>query len=174
MEYKFSQTWTKEDYIAFSMNHMFMSVFKRSNIILFTLSISYLIITPLITGGDFTFLYLGIAIFLFLIAFMLFAKVGAGRAYEKNKDLMTINFLINEEGITYLNNNGELLKPWNEFYSFTENEDYFFMYFSKHKGMLLAKRDLNSDVQRYVVQQVKEHMVNQKKLKLLKVEDIDS
>ena len=174
MEYKFTQTWTKEDYIAFSMNHMFMSVFKLSNIILFTLSIGYLIITPLVTGGDYTFLYLGVAIFLFLIAFLLFAKIGAGGAYEKNKDLMTINFLINEAGITYLNNNGELLKPWLEFYSFTETDEYFFMYFSKHKGMLLAKRELSDELQKYIITQVKSHMVNQKRLKLLKVEDIDS
>jgi len=174
MEYKFTQTWTKEDYIAFSMNHMFVSVFKLSNVILFTLSIGYLVITPLVTGGDFTFLYLGVAIFLFLIAFLLFAKVGAGRAYEKNKELMTINFLINEAGITYLNNNGELLKPWTDFYSFTETDEYFFMYFSKHKGMLLAKRELSTELQRYVISQVKAHLVNQRKLKLLKVEDIDS
>ncbi len=174
MEYKFTQTWSKEDYIAFSMNHMFMSVFKLSNIILFTLSIGYLIITPLITGGDYTFLYMGVAIFLFLIAFMLFAKVGAARAYEKNKDLMTINFLVNEKGITYLNNNGELLKPWNEFYSFTETNEYFFMYFSKHKGMLLAKRDLSSELQQFVIAQVKQHMVNQKRLKLLKEDELDS
>ncbi len=171
MEYKFTQTWTKEDYVAFAMNHMYMSVFKLSNVILFTVSIGYLIITPLVTGGDYTFFYLGIGIFLFLLIFMLYAKVGAKKAYEKNIDLMTINFLINDEGITYLNNNGELLNQWNSFYSFKETEDYFFMYFSKHKGMLLAKREISNELQKFIINNVLSHIVNKRKVKLLKEKD---
>jgi len=168
MEYKFTQTWTKEDYVAFAMNHMFVSVFKLSNIILFVVSIGYLVVTPFITGGDYTFFYLGIGVLLFLLSFLLFTKVGAKRAYEKNKDLMTINFLINNEGITYLNNNGELLKPWIEFYSFKETKDYFFMYFSKHKGMLLAKREISQELQKFIVTNVETHLVDKRKIKLLK------
>ncbi|MCK5388351.1 MAG: YcxB family protein [Candidatus Izimaplasma sp.] len=170
MEYKFTQEWTKEDYIAFAMNHMKVSVFKPSNIILFTISIGYLTITPLVTGGDYTFFYLGLGVIIFLGAFLLFTRVGAGRAYEKNKDLMKINFLINENGLTYLNSNGELLKPWNEFYSFKETKDYFFMHFSKYKGMLLAKRELSDELQKYIIKNVTEHLVNKKKIKLLKDE----
>lgn len=170
MEYKFAQTWTQEDYVAFATNHMLTSVFKLSNIILFTASIGYLVITPLVTGGDFTFFFLGIGVLVFLVAFMLFTRYGAKRAYEKNKDLMTINFLINDEGLTYLNSNGELLMPWNEFYSFKETKDYYYMYFSKHKGMLLAKRELDTNLQRFIVSNVVEHLVDKRKLKLLKEE----
>jgi len=170
MEYRFTQEWTKDDYVAFAMHHMKVSVFKLSNIILFTVSIGYLIITPLVTGGELTYFYLGIGVFLFLGAFLAFTKIGAARAYEKNKELMKISFLLNGEGLTYLNNNGELLKPWNEFYSFSETKEYFFMYFSKHKGMLLAKRELSDELQKFVITSIKSHLVDQRKVKLLKVD----
>ncbi len=171
MEYNFTQTWTKEDYVAFTTNHMMVSVLKPSNIILFSVSIGYLTITPFVTGGDFTFFYLGIGIFVLLIGFLLLTRVGAKKAYEKNKDLMTINFRIGDDGITYLNKNGELLKPWNEFYSFKETKDYFYVYFNKNKGMLLAKRDVSNELSKFIIDHVQDHLVNKRKIKLLKEKD---
>ena len=168
MEYNLTQTWTKEDYVAFAMNHTMASVFKLSNIILFTVSIGYLTITPLVTGGDYTFFYLGIGVLVLLLFFLLLTRVGAKRAYEKNKELMTIHFRINEEGITYLNENGELLKPWNEFYSFKETKDYYFMYFSKHKGMLLAKREVSEELGKFIIDNVNTHLVDKRKIKIMK------
>lgn len=170
MDYEFTQQWTQEDYVAFVTNHMMNSVFKFTNLMLFTISISYLIITPLITG-NFQFFYMGIAVFLFLIAFMIFTRYGAKRAYNKNIDLMTIKFRLNDEGVTYLNAEGELLKPWKEFYSFKESEKYFFIYFSKHKGMLLAKRDFSEVINKYIIDNVLKHVVDQRKVKLLKAKD---
>jgi len=171
MEFQFTQTWTKEDYVAFATNHMMNSVFKLSNLILFSISIGYLIIYPLFTK-DYTFFFLGIGIFLFLISFLLFTRVGAKRAYEKNKDLMTINFRIDDEGMTYLNTEGELLKPWSEFYSFKESKDYFFMYFSKNKGMLLAKREVSDSLRRFIITSVQTHMVDKRRIKILKETDL--
>ena len=81
---------------------------------------------------------------------------------------MTIHFRINEDGITYLNETGELLKPWNEFYSFKETKDYYFMYFSKHKGMLLAKREISAELGKYIIDSVKTHIVDKRKIKVMK------
>ena len=167
MEFRFTQTWTKDDYVAFATNHMIASVFKLSNLILFSVSIGYLLIYPFFTG-DFRFFFMGLSIFFFLAAFLLFTRVGARRSYEKNKDLMTISFVINDEGLTYLNKEGELLKPWNEFYSFKETEKYFFIYFSKNKGMLLAKRDFDESLKRFIIEKIQEHLVDKRKIKVLK------
>ena len=156
MDYEFTQQWTEDDYVAFVTNHMMNSVFKFTNLMLFT--------------GNFQFFYMGLAVFLFLIAFMIFTRYGAKRAYKKNIDLMTIRFRLNDEGVTYLNAEGELLKPWNEFYSFKESEKYFFIYFSKHKGMLLAKRDFSEAINKYIIDNVLKHAVDQKRIKLLKKE----
>ena len=170
MDYEFTQTWTKEDYVAFATNHMKASILKPTNLILFSLSIGYLIITPFFTG-EFTFFFLGIGVFLFIGAFLLFTRAGAKKAYEKNKDFMTINFKITDDGITYMNVEGELVKPWNELYSFSETEEYFFVYFSKHRGMLFAKRDFSYELRRFIIDNVQKHLVNKRKIKLLKRDD---
>lgn len=169
MQYEFTQRWTKEDYIAFTMNHMVTSIFKVSNLILFGGSIGYLLVTPFFTG-EYTFFYLGIGIFLFLVLFLMFTKKNAGKAYEKNKEKMFVNYRLDENGLTYLNVEGELTKHWNEFYSIKETEDYFFIYFNKHNGMLLAKRDFSSEVTRFVVAKCNEHMVDKRKIKFLEVQ----
>ena len=166
MEYEFTQNWTQEDYVAFVTHHMMISVFKTTNLILFTVSITYLLITPFIYE-NFQFFFMGIAVFLFLIAFLIFTRYGAKRAYNKNVQLMTIRFRLNDEGITYLNEDGELLKPWNEFYSFKETSNYFFIYFNKNKGMLLAKRDFSEEINKFIINNVLKHVVDQRKVKLI-------
>ena len=166
MEYEFTQNWTQEDYVAFVTHHMMISVFKTTNLILFTVSITYLLITPFIYE-NFQFFFMGIAVFLFLIAFLIFTRYGAKRAYNKNVELMTIRFRLNDEGITYLNEDGELLKPWNEFYSFKETSNYFFIYFNKNKGMLLAKRDFSEEINKFIINNVLKHVVDQRKVKIL-------
>ena len=166
MEYEFTQNWTQEDYVAFVTHHMMISVFKTTNLILFTVSITYLLITPFIYE-NFQFFFMGIAVFLFLIAFLIFTRYGAKRAYNKNVELMTIRFRLNDEGITYLNEDGELLKPWNEFYSFKETSNYFFIYFNKNKGMLLAKRDFSEEINKFIINNVLKHVVDQRKVKLI-------
>lgn len=170
MSYEFKQEWTKEDYIAFTSNHMKTSVFKLSNIILFTASIGYLLLTPVFTD-KWTFFYLGIGIFFFLVLFLLFTKVGAGKAYEKNKELMIVNYRLDSEGLTYLNVEGELTKHWSEFYSIKETEDYFFVYFNKNSGMLLAKRDFSTEINRYIISNCEEHMTNKRRITWAKKEN---
>ena len=59
MEYNFTQKWTKEDYVAFAVNHLLQNFLKTRNLILYTISIGYLIITPLLTGR-WEFFYVGI------------------------------------------------------------------------------------------------------------------
>ncbi len=166
MEYEFTQTWTKEDYVAFSTNHMMISVFKLTNVILFTVSIGYLIVTPLFTG-DFTFFFMGIAVFMFMVFFLLYTRYSAKRSYDRNIDLMTINFRLNEDGITYLNKEGELLRYWKDFFSFKETPLYFFIYFNRNNGMLLAKRDFSEEMTKYVIDNVTKN-VDAKRIKLLK------
>ena len=90
MEYRFTQKYSKKDYIAFAMNHMKISILKPLNIFLFIASIGYLILTPLLTGGDYTFLYLAIGLIIVLVLFLLFTWVGAARTYNKKTDLIKI------------------------------------------------------------------------------------
>jgi len=171
MEYEFTQTWSQEDYVAFAKNHMLSAIFKVSNIILFTVSIGYLLITPIISGGDFLFFFLGIGVLAMISLFLVYAINNSKKTYEKNKHLMTIDFVVNDEGLTYKTKEGELTKPWNEFYSFKETKDHFFIYFNKQNGLLLAKRDFSYELQSFIVKQINDHLVDKRKIKILKRED---
>lgn len=167
MNYEFKQVWTKEDYVAFATNHLLINFMKLQNIILYSLSIGYLLITPVLTG-KFTFFYIGIGLLVMMVFYVMFARRMAGKNYEKNKDLLSISFELNEEGLTYITKEGKMTEPWNEFYSVKETKDYFFMYFTPQKGFLLAKRDLSNTNKQYICKKLEEHMTNKRRLKLLK------
>ena len=167
MTYTFKQTWTKEDYVAFATNHLLINFFKVQNFILYFVSIGYLLITPLLTG-KFTFFFIGLGLLAMMGFYILYARRAAGKGYEKNKDLLSISFVLNEEGLTYVTTEGEMTEPWAQFYSVKETKDYFFMYFTAQKGFLLAKRDLTEPMKNFIVKMFDEHMTNRRRVKLMK------
>jgi len=166
MEYQFSQKWTKEDYVAFATNHLLLNFLRLKNIILYTVSIGYLLLTPLF-AGTWTFFFVGIGLMVLLGGYILVARRSAGKGYERNKDSLSINFTLNETGLIYETKEGTITEDWAKFINVKETEDYLFMYFATNKGFLLAKRDLSEDMLRMIRRGLKEHVVNQKRIKLL-------
>lgn len=166
MEYQFTQKWTKEDYVAFATNHLLLNFLKLQNIILYSVSITYLLITPLLTGS-FAFFYVGIGLVLILGGYVVLARRSAAKGYERNKDSLNIDFILNDTGLIYETKDGKVTEAWEQFVSVKETEKYFFMYFAANKGFLLAKRDLNDSMIRFIRDNLMQHVVNQKKIKLL-------
>lgn len=166
MEYEFTQKWTKEDYVAFATNHLFLNFLKTRNIVLYVVSIGYLLITPIMTDR-WEFFYVGIGLVLIMGGFVIMARKAAGKGYERNKDSLSIDFVLNEEGLTYQTTEGTLTEKWEMFATVKETEVYFFMYFAAHKGFLLAKRDLSEEMIEFIRRNLLEHVVNHKRLKLL-------
>lgn len=166
MEYQFSQKWTKEDYVAFATNHLLLNFLKLHNIILYSVSISYLLLTPLFTES-YSFFFIGLGLILVMGGYILIARRSAGKGYERNKENLSISFTLNESGLIYETKDGVVTEEWNKFINVKETEKYFFMYFSANKGFLLAKRDLSEDMINMIRNSLKEHVVNLKKIKLL-------
>lgn len=167
MEYKFSQKWTKEDYVTFATNHLLLSFLKKQNIVLYSLSIGYLLITPFLTDR-WEFFYVGVGLIFLLGGYVLLAKRAAVKGYERNKESLSINFTLNDEGFSYETTDGKITDNWEKFYSVRETEKYFFMYFAAQKGFILAKRDLTEEMIKFIRRNLLEHVINQKRIKLLK------
>lgn len=166
MKYTFTQNVTKEDYVAFVTNHIFLSFLRPFNLILFIISVGYLLVTPFLTG-DFTFFYVGIGIFAFIFLLALFVRRNAKKTYERNPESFTMTYVVDDESLTYMTREGELVKNWPEFYRVKETNDYLFVYINQHSGLVLVKREIPSDAYRFIVEQLKQHVIA-KRLKLLK------
>lgn len=166
MEYQFSQKWTKEDYVAFATNHLLLNFLKLKNIILYSVSIGYLLLTPLF-AGTWNFFYVGIGLIVLMAVYILVARRSAGKGYERNKDSLSIDFTLNDTGLIYETKEGTITEDWAKFINVKETEKHFFMYFAANKGFLLAKRDLNEDMIRMIRKGLLDHVVNQKRIKLL-------
>ena len=166
MEYQFTQKWTKEDYVAFATNHLLLNFLKIQNIILYSVSITYLLITPLLTG-NWAFHFVGLGLIAILGGYVLMARRSAEKGYERNKESLSIDFILNDTGLIYETKDGKVTENWEQFSSVKETEKYFFMYFAANKGFLLAKRDLNDEMILFIRNNLLQHVVNQKKLKLL-------
>lgn len=166
MEYKFNQNWTKEDYEAFAVNHLIQNFLKTRNLILYIVSIGYLLITPFLTER-WEFFYVGIGLIFMFIGYIFLAKRRAGKGYEKNKNNLSIQFTINDNGLMYETTEGTMTENWSNFTYVKETELHFFMYFSANQGFLLAKRDLTEEIILMIRKGLTEHVVNQKRIKLL-------
>ena len=166
MEYEFTQKWTKEDYVAFATNHLLLNFLKTKNLILYSVSIGYLLVTPVFVGR-WEFFFVGVGLIVLFGAYLLMAKRSAGKGYERNKDSLSIKFTLNDTGLIYETPDGKVTENWEKFTSVKETETYFFMYFAANKGFLIAKRDLSEDMNRMIRRGLLEHVVNQKRIKLL-------
>jgi len=166
MNYTFTQNVTKEDYVAFVTNHIFLSFLRPFNLILFIISVGYLLVTPLLTN-DFTFFFVGLGIFAFIFLLALFVRRNAKKTYEKNADSFSMTYTIDDESLKYQTKDGELVKKWPEFFRVKETQDYLFVYVNQHSGMVLVKREIPSDAYRFLLDQLKQHVIA-KRLKLLK------
>lgn len=168
MEYEFSQKVSRDDYIAFVTNHIKKSFLKLSNILLFTISIGYLVISPFVLGEqDFTFMYIGLGIVALLTAMVFYVRKNAGKTYDRNPDAFDMTYRLDEEKLTYIVPEGEIEKPWEEFHSLYETEDYLYLYVNKNSGLVFVKSQVTSEQLAFIIGHGKVNM-KPKHIKLLK------
>lgn len=167
MEYTFSQHVTREDYVAFVTNHMKISFFKPFNIVLFVVSIGYLMLSPFILGtGEFNFLFIGLGLVALLAGMFFYAKRNAKKQYDKNPDSFNMSYEVNDEALVYIFTEQNITKKWIEFYSAAETEEYLYIYVNKNSGLVLVKRDIPNDALNFVKDKIRLHL-NAKRIKLL-------
>jgi hypothetical protein len=168
MNYEFTQKVSKEDYIAFVTNHIKISFFKLSNILLFTISIGYLMISPFVLGtDDFTFLFIGLGIILLLGMMMFYVRKNAGKTYDKNPNAFDMTYKITEENLVYIVPEGDITRKWDEFYSINETEGYLYLYVNKNSGLVFVKSQVNREIIDFIIRNASKTM-KPKRVKLLK------
>lgn len=167
MEYHFTQHVSKEDYIAFLMNHLRMNIFKPANLAFFTIGIGYLAIAPFITGTEnFTFTYIGIIlVFVFILSIFL-ARYNAGKRYDKNAGKFDLSYTVDENGFSYKVSGQKMETKWMDFYSVAETKDYLYIFVSKDSGSVIVKRDISEEIIGFIKQQLASHLPK-KRVRLL-------
>ena len=159
MDYRFKQEVSKEDYVSFVTNHMKRSFLKPANIILFTISIGYLMVSPFLMASEdrnYTFTFIGVGLLLLSVALVYFSKKAAEKQYDRSETGFDMEYEINEDGLVYIVQDGRVEKKWYEFYSVNENEDYLYLYVNKQRGMLIIKRFLNQDALNLIKNKLRE------------------
>ena len=134
MEYKFKQAVSKEDYVSFVINHMKQSFIKPVNIILFTVSIGYLIFSPFLMAPEdrnYTFTFIGLGLMLLLVALVIFSKKAAEKQYDKSAGGFDMEYEVTDDALIYIVADGNISKRWDEFFSVNENEKYLYIYVNK-------------------------------------------
>jgi LPXTG-motif cell wall-anchored protein len=167
MEYKFTQHVTKEDYIAFLMNHLKMNIMRPFNMVLFIFGLGYLLLSPIITGtNNYAFTLIGLSLIFMMGVSVIFARRNAAKRYDKNQDMFDMTYLADEEGFSYLIGDEKVEKKWYDFYSASETEDYLYVFTSKDSGSVIVKREVPNEAIDFIREKLKKH-VNAKRLKLM-------
>ncbi|AIO19224.1 hypothetical protein KQ51_01347 [Candidatus Izimaplasma bacterium HR1] len=169
MDYKFKQDVSKDDYVSFVTNHMKQSFIKPLNVILFTVSIGYLMISPFLMAAEdrnYTFTFIGVGLMLLLVALVIFSKKAAERQYDKSEGGFSMEYEITDDALIYIVNEGNISKQWYEFYSVNENEDYLYVYVNKQRGMLIIKSALSGDALRFIKDKLRAN-IKPRKVKLI-------
>lgn len=153
MNYTFTQKVEKDDYVSFVVNHMKYSFYKPLNIVLFTVSIGYLMVSPFLMPADernYTFTLIGVGLILLLIALTWFAKRGAEKQYDRGGGAFEMTYEITDESLIYKVDEGEISKNWNEFYSAMETDNYIYIYVNKQRGMVILKKAISGDMMDFI------------------------
>lgn len=160
MEYKFKQEVSKEDYVSFVTNHMKQSFLRPVNIILFTISIGYLMVSPFLMEGErnYTFTFIGLGLILLLGGLVIFSKKAAERQYDKQQGSFDMEYEITDDALVYIIQEGNMAKQWYEFYSVRENEDYLYVYVNKQRGMLIIKRYISAEALAFIKTKLRENL----------------
>lgn len=159
MEYQFKQHVTREDYIAFLMNHIKMNIVKPINVVFFVILLGYLIAAPFITGtGDFTFTYIGFGLVGVMGLTLLIARRNAGKRYDKNAEKFDMSYHVDETAFSYVIGEQKIEKKWIDFYSASEVDDYLYIFVSRDSGTVLVKRDIPDDAIRFIRKQIRAHV----------------
>jgi LPXTG-motif cell wall-anchored protein len=161
MNYNFKQELTREDYISFVTNHLRQGLLKPLNILFFTISIGYLLVSPLLPGneGNYGFTLIGLALLLVLGAMIYFARRSASKRYESVKDEFKVEFTMDENTLRYeLEDQRFIEKQWMEFYSAYERGDYIYLYVSKNSGIVIVTRDLQPEIVRFIRASLTKHL----------------
>lgn len=161
MDYKFKQEVNQDDYVSFVTNHMKQSFLKPVNIVLFTVSIGYLMVSPFLMAADernYTFTFIGLGLVLLLVALAAFSKKAAERQYLKSGGNFDMEYEITDEALVYIVSEGKIAKNWSEFYSVSENDDYLYVYVNKQRGMLIIKRAITSDALDFIKNKLQENL----------------
>ena len=161
MDYKFKQAVSREDYVSFVTNHMKRSFLKPFNIILFTASIGYLMVSPFLMAAaerNYTFTFIGLGLLVLLVALAIFSKKAAERQYDRSEGGFDMEYEITDKALVYIVQDGNVIKQWYEFYSVSENDNYLYLYVNKQRGMLVIKSALSSDALRFIKDKLREHL----------------
>lgn len=165
MEFQFHQHVERDDYVAFVTNHLKQSMFRPFNVVLYVFAFGYFMISPFILEDTpMTYFFLGLGFIAITVAMVFVARRNARKTYDNNPEQFEMDYLLTDEGLTYLLGEGQLEKKWYEIFSARETAEYLFIYVNKNSGMVVVKRDVPSDALRFLKQKLTE---NVKKLKLL-------
>lgn len=171
MEYNFQQHVSKEDYVAFFMNHLRMNILRPANIILFVFGFGYLGAAPFINGTeDFLFTYIGLGLLAFMLLSVVFARINAGKRYDKNDGMFDMSYQVTEDAFLFMVGEQPVEKKWIDFYSATETKEYLYLFVSKDNGTVLVKREIQPEVINFIRAKLIAHL-NPKRVKLLQKQE---
>lgn len=162
MEYKINHHIEKEDYLAFVTNHIVSGFLKPLNMVLFTISLAYLIVTPFLTG-EFTFLLIALGIIALIIVGIFFVRRNAVKTYDKDSSSFDMKYEFNEEGFAAVMSEGKRELLWSEFYSAKETDKYLFIYVTPQQGLMLVKSQLSEEALKFLKEQLLNFAVRPRK-----------
>lgn len=136
-----------ETFTAFSYFHNFILGNTKIGFIFGTLSLILLAFVNLFTGSLPLFIiFILIAVAVPIIYYLFYKRTLLNQI--KANDLTTpkdaYTLLINEEGVTAINQTEKALYPWNKIFRVYRTQKYIYIYIIKNKAFILPFKDLES------------------------------
>ncbi len=157
MEYKFSQKVNQEDFLVFYQFHL-LSIFKRPmNALLLVILFGFLIVAPIIQQ-EYTQLYYALGMILFVGLLYIYLKRSGIKMYNRSKDSLDMDYILNDTGLSFNNVDGASKKVWSEFYTLFENRKYIFLFLKNRRGLLFIKNQMEPEVITYLVENATKNM----------------
>lgn len=157
MNFKFKMNITEKDFIAFYNNYLMKTVLKKSNIVIYSVFLLFLLVGPLVAKEYSMYTYLGIFLVILLFLYRYLSTSGK-KIYAKNAEALDMTYTLTDENLQFESKDGKADKLWSEFFSLFETEEHIYLYLKNKRGLIFVKAKMTEDAIAFLIQKSTEFM----------------
>jgi hypothetical protein len=150
MKFEFKMDVSQEDFLAFYKNYIRRTVLKTRNIVIYSIFLLFLVVGPLVAQDYELLIYAGLFLVILYVLYIYIDRSGK-KIYAKNTHAFDMKYILEEDQLQFVTDEGTGTKLWSEFYSIYEEEKYLFLYLKNKRGLVFVKDQMTKEGVDYLI-----------------------
>jgi low affinity Fe/Cu permease len=149
MEYKFNQKLTEEDFLVFYRLYFKKTFMRPLNVVIVTIFFIVLLMGPFFGSPQTAYYAIGLAVF--LVAMYFYMGNQGKKLYNRDPESFKMDYVVNEDTITFSSEHGSSSKMWSEFARLHEVEEFVFIYLKNNRGLIFKRAYVGNEAFNFII-----------------------